>query len=248
MLSRLPILVLNQTGLHIINKVCLRGLRGMIKPQRTRLHKYQKNILNLPPLTQLLVASIESKSLEKAKELRVEKLAVYKSYMPNDNNFTLLEALFHPNHDVGQLLQVIEANLESMNSFYIAISFEVLDDMMRAQLCHVATVIVSPEFRKLCTKALYKMRFFESDEILKIIKCLSTIQVPENSLIAQAALQMSRYLLNDFDEHELKALGQALEQMKVQHEPKKSLLEAIKKAQQILLQSKLYSIELISNK
>lgn len=203
----------------------------MIKPIRTKLPKYQKDIYQLPQLTQLLT---DGKSLKGLNELRIEKLAVYKSYLPADQNCTLLEALFHQNNNIDQLLQVIDANLETMNSFYVAVSFEVLDDMMRSKSCDVATVIVSPEFKRLCTRTLYKIRFFESDELIKIIKCLSSVQLLENSLLTQAALQMSRHMINDFDEGELEALSQALENMKVQEQPRKSLIEAVKKAQQLL--------------
>lgn len=140
--------------------------------------------------------------------LRTQKLDVYKSFMPKNCDTTLIESLFNPNiTNVDQLLRLIDDNLDTMTSFYIAVSFEVLDDHMRSKFCDPCTVVVSPEFKRLCTKALYKMRYFESDEVIKVIKCLSTAKIPEDSLIGQAALKMARCLINDFEPQELKLLS-----------------------------------------
>lgn len=146
--------------------------------------------------------------------LRKEKLEVYKQYLPDRSNTNLLEALLHPeNNDFDKLLRIIDHNLVTMNSFYVGVSFEVLNDSVELDLCHPSTIAASPEFKHLCEKSLYKLRFFESDELLKVIKCLVNVGVPKDTLIVQGTLQMIRHLINDFEVQELQALSATLEKM-----------------------------------
>lgn len=168
-------------------------------------------------------------------QLWAERIDFYKLYMPTDQKHTLLEALFNPNNDIDQLLRIIDENLPTMNSFYLSISFEALNDMMQSGTCDIGTVLVSPELKNLCKKTLIKVRFFEADEVLKLIKCLSTMRVPEDILIAQSALQMARHLINEFSANELVALSTSLDNLEKVGESKKSLLCAMKQATTIRL-------------
>lgn len=206
-----------------------RGVRGVIRPIRTKLPQYKKNLQNLPPLTGLLTERVEEfVNIKDFKSLRLRKLAVYKEYMPVKSNTVLLEALFNPENDIDRLLRIIDDNLSSMNSFYLGISFEALCDMVRFGSCEPATILVSPEFKTLCSKTLLKVRFFEADEVLKLVKCLSSLHIPENTLIVQAAFQMARHLINDFNFEELESLLESLQTFEVIQDDKKSLLIALK--------------------
>lgn len=202
-----------------------RGLRKDHRIIRTKLPKYQINVSQVPPLTNLLTNG----NAENYLELRREKLEVYKKYIPARCNKNLLEALFDEKSDIDNLLNVISENLETMTSFYLGVSFEALDDMMRAKLCQPDTVAVSPEFRQLCTKTLYKIRFFEPDEILKLLKCASTLRLPEDILLVQAALQMAKNQINDYNLDELRTLSESLNSIKAVDAQGKSLLVAMKK-------------------
>lgn len=176
--------------------------------RRETLPRVKNNLKNLPRLTELLTSPPELRTLEDAIKLRQSKLEVYKAYMPLDSNTVLIESLFNrQNNDLDELLRIIDNNLDSMTSFYLAVSFEVIDDFIRAQLGDPLTVAVSPEFRRLIVKTLYKLRYFEADEVLKLIKCLSSVEVPKDCLIMQGALKMARCLINDFDQNELIALA-----------------------------------------
>lgn len=211
----------------MINK---RGIRAQNRIYRTSIPMVKNNLKNLPNLTGLLVSREQPANLSEAIQIREQKLSVYKSFMPFNADTNLIEALFHPDNDIDRLLRIIDENLITMTSFYIGVSFEVIDDMLRANLCEKSTVFVSPEFERLCRKALFKIRFFEADEILKLIKCLSTLQVPESTLLAQAAFQMTRHLINDLNLEELESLSDSLNTFKIEQESDKSLLVALIKA------------------
>lgn len=217
-----------------------RNLRYVVRTPRQRLPRYKVNVGRLPPLTKFLTHHEEDFDL---RLLRQEKLNVYKQYLPVNQKPVLLEALLNTDQDIDQLLRVIDENLETMTSFYVGVSFESLDDTMRANPSYKSTVAVAPEFRRLCSKALYKMRFLEADEVLKVIKCLSTLNIPESALIVQATLQMVRHLINDFNDYELRTLSSSLNCMRLQSVSNKSLLKilqtAIPVAQQRLVSSNL---------
>lgn len=207
-----------------------RGLKAEKKLFRTKLPRYKLDLGSLPPLTELLTQTELCDNVTTLEQLFSEKLTVYKQYLPSDTKHVLLEALFNPSNDIDQLLRIIDENLPTMTSFYIATSFEVLDDMMRYHPDIVETVAVSPELRRLATRALYKVRYFDSDELLKLIKCATTLGMPEDTLLVQSGLQMIRHLINDFEPDELKSLEEHLEKFKVIDSSDRSLLVAIKKA------------------
>lgn len=212
----------------VFSEVSKRGIRAVRRQPRTELPKYKINIARLPHLTRLLTHPDGINNEDDAIRLRIDKLYVYKQYLPVGSNTNLIEALFSPQNDIDKLLKIIDENLKTMNSFYIAVSFEVLDDMIRGHLCDPATIMVSPEFKNLCQKAVSKVRFFEADEVLKLIKCLSSLEVPENTLLVQASFNMTRHLINDFTIDELEALANSLDTFKPLEDGNKSLLNALK--------------------
>lgn len=193
---------------------------------RTKLPQYKKILGDLPPLTGPLT---NREPIEDPAKLRTEKLDTYLSYVPVGSNTNLLEAIFKAD-DVDKLLRIIDENLVTMTSFYLGLSFEALDDMMRANLCDPATVAVAPEFRHLCSKTIYKLRFFESDEVLKLLKCTATLRVPEDRLIVQALLEMARNHINDFTIKELKTLEESLQEFEPIRKGRESLLLVLKDA------------------
>lgn len=188
-----------------------RGLRGVQKVFREKLPQYQVNLRDLPPLNENLLNTEQCKSIEEVRERRIQKLATYNAYIPVKTSKILLEALLNPDlNDIDQLLRLIDENLPTMTSFYLGLSFEVLNDMMRDKLCDHNTIAVSPEFKRLCTRTLYKLRYFEADEVLKLMVCLSNVQISEKTLIFQAGLKMARELINDFDPEELEIMLECL--------------------------------------
>ena len=154
--------------------------------------------------------------------------------MPTNSKPVLLEALLNPENDVDKLLRIIDQNLETMTSFYLGVSFEALDDVIRYNNCDPTTVAVSPEFERLCAKTLIKVRFFEAEEVLKLIMCLSHLRLSENLLICQAALQMARHLINDFNRDESDTLVSCLDKFQIEDRDK-SFIPALKEASQRLL-------------
>lgn len=199
-----------------------RNVRAIRKVFRSKLPKYKRDLKDLPQLTQLL--NITSKY---DTDMRLEKLKVYKSYFPQKTSTILLEAMLNPHNDVDALLRIIDDNLQTMTSFYLALSFEVLDDMVRLESCHPSTVAVSNEFKNLCSRTLYRIRFFECDDVLKVLKCLASLQVPEDFLVTQAALQMARHWINDFDAKELETLSTVLSEIDNKKEDSTRILPAI---------------------
>uniref|UniRef100_A0A6G1SP91 Uncharacterized protein n=1 Tax=Aceria tosichella TaxID=561515 RepID=A0A6G1SP91_9ACAR len=210
-----------------------RNIRGVRKVIRQTLPRYRNSLMNLRNWDEMTgVVGQEDTSLNK---LWSDRLEFYKLYMPPKQTHTLLEALFNPNNNIDQLLRIIDENLPTMNSFYLATSFEALNDMMQLRACDIDTVIVSPELKNLCKRTLVKLRFFEADEVLKLIKCLSTMRMPEETFIAQSAMQMARHLLNDFNASELLAMKESLENLQASDISQKSLLAAMKQATLIRL-------------
>lgn len=213
-----------------------RHIKSVRKVFRTKLKPYKLDLGQLPPLTGLLTSATEAKeepgshALQSLNDLWSHKMEVYKAFLPVNQKPVLLEALFNPQNDIDTLLRVIDENLISMTSFYVATSFEALDDMMRHGQCDISTVAVSPELKRLCARTLYKIRFFEADEVLKLLKCLATIRLPEEVLLSQAAFQMARHLINDFNLNELRTLSDCLNAFTITDNSKKSLLLALKDA------------------
>lgn len=212
------------------NLIIKRGARAVRKTIRTEVPRYQRNLRDLPPLTELLSdPNIASK--QSLNDIRRKKLETYLEYFPtNDRKTSLIEALFSPHNDFDQLLRIIDENLPTMTSFYIGLSYEVIDDMMAAKQCDPLTIAVAPEFQRLCERALLKIRHLEADETLKLLKCLSAVGVPEDALIVQATLQMTRHLINDYNIDELATLDTVLQRFKPVMEAKTSLLIAIRRA------------------
>lgn len=181
-------------------------MKGVRRIVRHNLPRSKIDLKKLPILTGYLT------SREK-RDFREVKLEVYKAYMPSNANHNLIEALLSPNNEVDRLLRIIDDNLTCMSSFYLGVSFEALDDLVRAQLCEPSTIVVSPEFKKLCTKSLYKLRYFEADEVLKVLKCLTSLNISQETLIYQATFKMTRELINHFEPHELEVV---LEETKIE--------------------------------
>lgn len=231
-----PIIALSNRGIK----------RAQTIVMREKLPRYKKDTYNLPPLTDLMTKQLDNIQLNEAIELRTKKLNTYKEYLPSGTNVNYLEALFNENsNDIDQVLKIIDENLITLNSFHVAISFEVLSDLMEANLCDPMTIIVSPEFKRLCQRTIYKIRFFECDEVLKLLKCLSNLNTPEDTLLVQAGLQMARHHINDFNYDELVLLSRVLESFKEIIEPSKSLLVMLKKiaprARERQIKEKLYT-------
>lgn len=217
-----------------------RGLRAVRKLYRTQLPKYRLDFRTLPPLTKLLTDSeLDQIGMVDALQLRRDKIALYMKYLPTNSNTNLLEAIFNQDNDIDRLLRIVDENLETMTSFYVGVSFEAIDDMMRANLCDKSTVKASPEFRKLSEKALYKMRFLEPDEVLKVIKCLSTLQLPGESLLVQATLQMARHFIDDFSITELRCLDRELRNFSTSEDARKSILLALSHAIPLAIQKRI---------
>lgn len=207
-----------------------RNIRGVRKIFRDHLPRYRNNLYSLEPLTEMLTSDEIGRQVNSLNDLWTRKLEIYRQYLPDRQKPILLEGIFNSKNNIDALLRLIDENLTTMTSFYVACSFEALDDMMRLGECDIATVMVSPEFKRLSTRALYKMRFFESDEVLKLIKCLSTVRLPEDLLLTQSAFQMARFMINDFNTDELETLSDCLETFEIVDSSPKSLLLALRQA------------------
>lgn len=188
--------------LNIINK---RLASGLVKTIRTKLPRYKLDVYKLPIQSRNLLPIIN-----KDRTILLERLEIYKTYIPSNTSTVLLEALFNPNNDIDSLLNIIDINLPSMTSFYLALSFESLDNAIQLEFCHPETILVSPEFKRLCQRTIFRLRFFESDEIVKLIKCLAILGVQEDTFVMQASLQMAKYWINDYDSMELDVMQQSL--------------------------------------
>lgn len=186
----------------IRNSIQTRYLRYHMRLFRDKLPKYKRDPGKLPHLTELLTQKESPPDLECFRKMKLEKLEVYRAYIGKTT--VLLDGLLNPDTDDGdKLLRVIDENLDAMTSFYLGVSFEALDDLIRAGLCQADTVLHAPEFRRLCSKTLFKLRYFDCDEVVKLIKCLAIVKLPSNSLLIQATYKMAQHLINDFCPNEL---------------------------------------------
>jgi len=242
-----------QDGKRLVFQSSKRGVRAVRIVRRTRLPRFRRDLGDLPPLTEHLTLGSKTDhdftgqlGIENSlKDLWNKKLQVYKAYMPDNFKPVLLESMYDASNDIDKTLRLIDLNLETMTSFYVANSFEIISDQVHFEPSYKDTVLVSPEFKRLCKKTLLKMRFFESDELLKLIICLSRLQLPENTVIVQSTLQMIRHLINDFNYEELDSLKSTLESFEVIDNSKKNLLvilkDAIPLAMQLQIDQKLFT-------
>lgn len=198
-----------------------RSIENLSMKKRIPMPKYQNSLSRLEPLSDILIDG----RIDSLEENCRRKLELYKQYLPPNHNTVLLEALLGAK-DIDTLLMVIDENLESMNSFLLAVSLEALTDQVRLASASPETILVSPEFKRLSTVLLYKMRYFETDEVLKLLNCLNVLNVPGKKLISQCAFQMTRYLINSFNMKELRHLNELLSKF----DNDTNLVSAIRKA------------------
>jgi len=144
--------------------------------------------------------------------------------LPVNSNTNLIEALFHLDNDIGRLLKIIDDE-----PLYSPVFRETID-MLQARLCETSTVAMAPEFRRLCDRSLLKMRFFEADGVLKLFKCLSIIDLPEDTLLVWAVCSNGPRALKDLTIKELGALSHSLEMFHPIIESSKSRIKALKAA------------------
>lgn len=205
-----------------------RGIRSYQRIKRTVLPQYKRTLNELPQSDYL----DNNDGIDNLADLWSKKLNAYKIYLPMTYvpKPVLLEAMYDSNNDIEASLRIIQDNLTTMTSFYIGNSFEVLHDQVLYNEEYKCTVLSAPEFRALCGKALYKMRFLEADELLKVSKCLSILGIQEDTLIVQSTLQMIRHSINDFSYNELKDLEYHLEKFDDLRKTHTSLLAILKES------------------
>lgn len=92
-----------------------------------------------------------------------------------------------------------------------------------------------PSFRELCNRALKRMRFYETEEVLSLFKIITHFEIPAKSGLVQAVAQMLRHNLNSLSLQQLMFIDQLLMRQKTSS----SLTDALKMAIPLVFQTQL---------
>jgi hypothetical protein len=123
-----------------------------------------------------------------------------KRNIPEGDYDILTEAIIKST-TIEEMLELISLHHSVMNNRHLSEAFESFHDIIRMSNRYNEESIQmfsSPQYKLLCNRAMKRMRYFQPQEILTILKSLLFIKVSPKTMIIQSLLQMARQLINDF--------------------------------------------------
>jgi len=123
-----------------------------------------------------------------------------KRNIPEGDYDILTEAIIKST-TIEEMLELISLHHSVMNNRHLSEAFESLHDIIRMSNIYneeCIQMLSSPQYKQLCNRAMKRIRYFQPQEILTILKSLLFIKVSPKTMIIQSLLQMARQLINDF--------------------------------------------------
>lgn len=139
--------------------------------------------------------------------------------------------------NVEKLLDLVGQHHRVMNNAQVLTAFTCLHDVIRQHPKQVDYKSLTSHlgFRELCNRALKRMRFYETQELLSLLKLSTFFQIPANTALVQAIGQMLKHSINSLTLSELMFLDMLLHWQK----SSSSITDALKMAIPLVFQAQL---------
>ncbi|KAL3234177.1 hypothetical protein MRX96_022695 [Rhipicephalus microplus] len=139
--------------------------------------------------------------------------------------------------NVDRLLDLVGQHHRVMNNAQVLTAFTCLHDVIKQQpkQADYKSLTSHPGFRELCNRALKRMRFYETQEVLLLLKFSALFQIPASTALVQAMGQMLKHSINSLSLSELIFLDMLLQWQK----SSSSITDALKIAIPLVFQAQL---------
>ncbi|KAL1426377.1 hypothetical protein MTO96_003386 [Rhipicephalus appendiculatus] len=139
--------------------------------------------------------------------------------------------------NVDRLLDLVGQHHRVMNNAQVLTAFTCLHDVIKQQpkQADFKSLTSHPGFRELCNRALKRMRFYETQDVLSLLKFSTLFQIPANTALVQAIGQMLKHSINSLTLSELIFLDMLLQWQK----SSSSITDALKIAIPLVFQAQL---------
>ncbi|XP_065284955.1 FAST kinase domain-containing protein 2, mitochondrial-like isoform X2 [Dermacentor albipictus] len=139
--------------------------------------------------------------------------------------------------NVDRILELVVQHHRVMNNAQVLTAFTCLHDSIRQQPEQVdfKSLTSHPGFRELCNRALKRMRYYEAQEVLSLLKLCTLLQIPTNTALVQAIGQMLKHSINSLTLSELIFVDMLLQWQK----SSSSITDALKIAIPLVFQAQL---------
>lgn len=139
--------------------------------------------------------------------------------------------------NVDRLLDLVGQHHRVMNNAQVLTAFTCLHDVIKQQpkQADYKSLTSHPGFRELCNRALKRMRFYETQEVLSLLKFSTLFQIPASTALVQAMGQMLKHSINSLSLSELIFLDMLLQWQK----SSSSITDALKIAIPLVFQAQL---------
>lgn len=137
-----------------------------------------------------------------------------------------------------KVLELVSQHHGVMNNSQVLAAFVCLYETARQETetpIDKTSLTSQPSFRELCNRALKRMRFYETEEVLSLFKIITHFEIPAKSGLVQAVAQMLRHNLNSLSLQQLMFIDQLLMRQKTSS----SLTDALKMAIPLVFQTQL---------
>lgn len=134
-----------------------------------------------------------------------------------------------------RVLDLVEQHHRVMNNAQVLTAFTCLHDFIRQQPDHmdIKSLTSHQGFRELCNRALKRLRFYERDEVLYLLKLTTFFQIPASTALVQAIGQMLKHSINSLTFSQLIFLDLLLQWQK----SSSSIMDALKIAVPLVFQA-----------
>ncbi|XP_064471619.1 FAST kinase domain-containing protein 2, mitochondrial-like [Ornithodoros turicata] len=126
-----------------------------------------------------------------------------------------------------KVFDIIAQHHAVMNNSQILTAFNSLYDVLTQNSEDMGQVMSHSSFRELCNRALKRMRFYSTEDVLTLLKITTRLGIPANTLLVQAICQMLRHSINSFSLQDLIFLDHVLSSQKARSSLTEALMMAI---------------------
>lgn len=136
-----------------------------------------------------------------------------------------------------RVLELVGQHHRVMNNAQVLTAFTCLHDVIRQhpERLDFKALTSHPGFRELCNRALKRMRFYETDDVLSMLRLTTFFQIPANTALVQAIGQMLKHNINTLTLPQLIFLDVHLRSQK----SSSSIIDALKIAVPLVFQAQL---------
>ncbi|XP_076309291.1 FAST kinase domain-containing protein 2, mitochondrial-like [Tachypleus tridentatus] len=99
--------------------------------------------------------------------------------------------------NMDKLLELSSLHHSVMNNKHLSVSFQKIYTFAKENYQNPPTVTSVPGFKRLCERVIKRARFFNTEDVISILRTLSYVKVPYSSAVYTSLCQMIRHTIND---------------------------------------------------